>query len=58
MYKWIQSIWVIYCSLFLMVSDTHSLKVTIKDVYETGVHILIYGHADPNSPGEKIDVFL
>jgi hypothetical protein len=27
-------------------------------VYETGVYILIYGHADPNSPGENIDVFL
>jgi hypothetical protein len=58
MYKWIQSIWVIYCSLFLMANDTHSLKVTIKDVYKTGVHILIYGHVDPNSPDENIDIFL
>jgi hypothetical protein len=44
MYKWIQSIWVIYCSLFLLIGDTHDLQLATENVYEVEVHVFIYGH--------------
>jgi hypothetical protein len=44
MYKHIQSIQVIYCSLFLLVGDAHSLQLTTRDVYEVEVHVFIYNH--------------
>jgi hypothetical protein len=44
MYRQIQSIWIICCSLFLLADDTHGLKITIRDVYEAEVYIFIYGH--------------
>jgi len=44
MYKYIQFIWVIYYTLFLSVSDTHGLELTIRDVYEAEIHIFIYSH--------------
>jgi hypothetical protein len=44
MYRQIQSIRVICCSLFLLAGDTHGLQLATKDVYETGVHVFIYGY--------------
>jgi hypothetical protein len=44
MYKRIQSIQVICHSLFLLDGDTHGLQLAIRDVYEAGVHVFIYGH--------------
>jgi len=44
MYRRIQSIRVICCSLFLLVGDTHSLQLAIRNVYEVRVHVFIYGH--------------
>jgi hypothetical protein len=36
-YKWIQSIWIIYCTLFLLASDTYGLQLIIEDVCEARV---------------------
>jgi hypothetical protein len=36
MYIQIQSIWVIYFFLLLLVGDTYGLQLAIKDVYELG----------------------
>jgi hypothetical protein len=44
MHKKIQSIRVICYSLFLLADDTHGLQLVIEDVYETEVHVFIYGH--------------
>jgi len=44
MYKRIQSIQVIHCSLFLLADDTHGLQLAIRDVYEAEVYIFIYDH--------------
>jgi hypothetical protein len=44
MYRRIQSIRVIYCSLFLLVGDIHDLQLITGDVYETEVYVFIYGH--------------
>ena len=43
-FRWIQPIQVIYCSLFLLAGYTHSLQLAIGNVYEAGVHVFIYGH--------------
>jgi hypothetical protein len=44
MYKWIQSIQVICCSLFLLADDTYGLQLSTRDVYETEVPVFIYSH--------------
>jgi hypothetical protein len=44
MYRRIQSIRVICCSLFLLASDIHDLQLVTEDVYETKVYVFIYGH--------------
>jgi hypothetical protein len=44
MYKQIQSIRVIYCSLFLLADDTQGLQLATWDVYEAEVHVFLYGH--------------
>jgi hypothetical protein len=44
MYKWIQSIQVIFCSLFLLADDTYGLQLSTRDVYETRVPVFIYSH--------------
>jgi fumarate reductase subunit C len=44
MYRRIQSIWVIYCSLFLLAGDTHDVQLATRDVYEVGVQVFIYSH--------------
>jgi hypothetical protein len=43
MYKQIQSIQIICCSLFLLPGDTHGLPIVIGHVYEAGVHVFING---------------
>jgi hypothetical protein len=59
MYRRTQSIWVICCSLFLLVDDTHNLQLAIGDVYKVGVNFflstVILG---PNNPGQNLDVCL
>jgi len=37
---------------------TYGLQLAIEDVYEAKVHVFIYGHTRPNSPGWNIDVCL
>jgi len=44
MYKWIQSIQVICCTLFLFASYTNSLQLVTGDVFKARVHVFIYGH--------------
>jgi len=44
MFRQIQFIQVICCSLFLLDGDTHNLQHVTKDVYEAEVHVFIYGY--------------
>jgi hypothetical protein len=44
MYRQIQSIQVIGCSLFLLAGYTNYLQLAIGDVYKVRIHIFIYGH--------------
>ena len=44
MYKWIQSIWIICYSLFLLADDTHGLQLAFEDVYKVEVHVFIDDH--------------
>ena len=44
MYKQIQSIRVIYCSLFFLAGNTYGLQLATEDDYEIRVHVFIYGH--------------
>jgi hypothetical protein len=43
-YRWIQSIRVICCSLLLLASDTHGLQLATENVYKVEVHVFIYSH--------------
>ena len=47
MYKQIQYIRVICCSLFLVVGYTNGLQLATGNVYEAWVHVFIYGHTRP-----------
>jgi len=58
MYRHIPSIRVIYCSLFLLVGDTHGLQLAIRNMYEFKVHVFSIIIPCPNSPGRNIDVYL
>jgi hypothetical protein len=44
MYRWIQYIRVICCSLFLLAGDTYGLQLATLEVYGARVHIFIYGY--------------
>jgi hypothetical protein len=44
MYRRIQSICVIYYSLFLLANVNHGLQLATKEVYKAGVHIFIYDY--------------
>jgi len=44
MYRYIQSIWIICCTLFLLASDTHDIQFATRGVYGVEVHVIIYGH--------------
>jgi len=54
-YKQIQPIHVICCSLFLLASHTYGLQLATGDVYEAGVHIFIYGDtkSEQSGPGYR-----
>jgi len=53
MYKRIQPIRVIYCSLFLLAGHTHGLQLSIKDMYEAEVYFFIYGDTRSEQSGLK-----
>ena len=55
MYKWIQSIQVICCTIFLLFEDAYDLQLAILDLYEDEVHIYVHS---PNSLSSNIDVCL
>jgi len=44
MYRQIQSIRIICCSLFLLANNTHGLQIVIGYVYQVEVHVFINGH--------------
>ena len=52
MYRQIQFIQVIYCFLFLLDDDTHSLQLAIGDLYGVEVHFFLSTVIpDPNNSG-------
>jgi hypothetical protein len=44
MYKQIQSIWVIFCTIFLSAGNTHDIQLATGNMYQAKVHVLIYDH--------------
>ena len=48
-YRWIQSIWIIYCTLYLLANDRHDLQLVIEYVCEARVmHKLDVIHTKQN----------
>ena len=42
--EWIQSIWIICCTIFLLAGNTHNLYLATRDMYEVKVHVTIYDY--------------